>query len=223
MGNIAQKTNQRMIEIIQRTKIDTSFAYRGKELADLKIAFMANNCEKVLDIGKSSRHRFSFFKKGQILTMDINQYEGYPDIVDDICDVRNIHRESFDGIIGNSVLEHVYAPESAVNNLHTILKNDGLFYGFAPFLYRYHAPETLYYQDFYRYTKDGLAYLFRDFNEITLYPVRGRISTMFSLYARWKFVVEKTFGQHINKLLDQFCSAKSRFLQVSGYFVWARK
>lgn len=223
MSNISSQTNQHIITMIQRTLIDTSFAYRGEELTDLKLSFMANNCTKVLDIGKSSRHRFGLFKNGQILTMDINQYEDYPDIIDDICELKNLQSEDFDGIIGSSILEHVYDPKIAVSNLYMILKQDGVFFGFAPFLYRYHAPDTLYYQDFYRYTKDGLAYLFREFSHVTLYPVRGRNSTMLSLYARWKFVVEKTFGQHINQLLDLFCSKKSRFLQVSGYFIWAQK
>jgi SAM-dependent methyltransferase len=223
MRNSPKTTNQNIIAIIQRTQIDESFAYRGRELADVKLSFMADHCDKVLDIGKSSRHRFSFFKTGQIVTMDINQYDDYPDIVDDICDITHIQPESFDGIIGNSILEHVYDPQTAVANAFALLKEDGFFYGFAPFLYRYHAPEALYYQDFYRYTKDGLAYLFKDFRHVTLYPIRGRISTMLNLYARWKFVIEKTFGQRINRMLDHFCSPKSRFLQVSGYYVWAQK
>jgi SAM-dependent methyltransferase len=223
MENIAHATNQRLIDIITRTQIDPSFAYRGEELADLKLQFLADHCEKVLDIGKSSRDRFRLFRQGQIVTLDLNQYEGYPDIVDDLCDLKRVAPESFDGIICNAVLEHVYDPHRAVQNLYQILTPGGFLYGHAPFLYRYHAPESLAYQDFYRYTKDGLAYLFRDFREVTLYPCRGRISTVLALFARWKFVVEKLSGQRLNRLVDWFCSQKQRFVQVSGHFIWAIK
>ena len=199
-----ERKNQHLRAIIQRTKIDTSYSYRSDQLIDEKIKFLAEHCQKVLDFGKSSRHRFECFASDQIVTCDINQFDGYPDIIDDICEIKNLQESSFDGIVCMAVLEHVYAPQDAVNNMYKLLKNEGYCLAYTPFLYNYHAPGNLKYQDYFRYTKDGLAYLFRDFSDVTLYPVRARISTICNLLPGWKYRIEKIFGQRINKMLDHF-------------------
>src|SRR5262249_46728780 len=152
-----------------------------EELLDEKIQFLADHCKKVLDVGKSSRERFSYFHPGQITTLDINQFDDYPDIIDDLCDIRHVPASSVDGIICLAVLEHVYDPMSAAKNLYKMLQPGGYCLAYVPFLYRYHAGKDLVYQDYFRYTRDGVAYLFREFSDVTLYPCRGRLSTMFNL------------------------------------------
>ena len=59
------------------------------------------------------------------------------------------------------ILEHVYDPFVAINNIYSVRMME--YFGYIPFLYHYHAPDNLYFQDYYRYTKDGLAYLLKDF------------------------------------------------------------
>lgn len=222
----AQQRNERLKAIIERTHIDSTYLYRSEDLAEDKIRFLAQNCEKVLDVGKSSRKRFAYFKPGQVLTLDINKYENYPDIVDDLCDLETNLLNRFDGIICLAVLEHVYDPLTATHNLYLMLSPGGYVFAFVPFLYRYHAGTDLQYQDFFRYTRDGVAYLFRDFAEVSIYPCRGSYSTIFNLVGSWKSVVEKRLGQGVNKRIDQignFFHKRSNELQTSGYFIWARK
>ncbi len=215
--------NAKLVACIRRTKIDTTFLHDADGLLDQKIRFLADHCQRVLDVGKSARHRFAFFRAGQALTTDINRFDDYPDVVDDICDVQRLPWGSFDGIVCNAVLEHVYAPERAVTNLYQLLQPGGHLLGYVPFLYRYHAPATLKYQDYYRYTKDGLAYLLRDFSAVTLYPYRGRFSTICNLLPGWKSWVERIFGQRVNRLVDGALAFKGSPHQVSGYYFWAVK
>lgn len=161
-----------------------------------------------------------------MLTLDINQFDGYPDIVDDLCDLQTDLKDQFDGIVCLAVLEHVYDPQAAARNLYDMLKPGGYCFAYVPFLYRYHAPADLNYQDYFRYTRDGVAYLFRDFSAVSLYPSRGSYSTMFNLVGFWKHRVERRFGQRINKGIDRLGNLihkRSNELQASGYFIWAQK
>jgi SAM-dependent methyltransferase len=222
----AQERNETLKALIRRTKIDSTYLYSSDDLAEIKIQFLAQNCEKVLDVGKSSRQRFAYFKPGQALTLDINQFEGYPDIVDDLCDLETDLREQFDGIVCLAVLEHVYNPQAAADNLYAMLKPGGYCFAYVPFLYRYHAPTDLNYQDFFRYSRDGVAYLFRDFSEVTLYPSRGSYSTIFNLVGFWKDKIESRFGQGLNRWIDRagnLIHKRSNELQASGYFAWVIK
>jgi len=220
-GNVMKQEN--FIKRIKRIKIDTKYQYDIETLYDEKIGFMVKNCKNVLDIGKSSRSRFKWFKKEQITTLDINEYDDYPDILDDICDLKSLEPESFDAIICNAILEHVYSPESAINNLYSILRNGCYILAYIPFLWRYHAPDDLYFQDFYRFTKDGIAYLFRNFSDVTLFPVRGEYSTILNIHKDWKRRIERKFGQKLNLLIDRIFRSKNEKVQVSGYVVWAKK
>ena len=221
-----KQTSDTLRAIIQRTQIDSSYLYRSDALLEEKIRFMASHCDKVLDVGKSSRQRYAYFGAQQALTLDINQFEGYPDIVDDLCHLEHDLSGQFNGIVCLAVIEHVYDPLAAVGNLEAMLKPGGYCLAYVPFLYRYHAPTDLKYQDFFRYSRDGVAYLFRNFSEVTVYPYRGSYSTIFNLLGFWKDQVERRFGQGINRRIDQLGNLvhkRSNVLQASGYYIWAVK
>ena len=65
----------------------------------------------------------------------------------------------YDKIICIAILEHVYDPFKAVKNLRKMLKDDGILYGYVPYLYQYHAPKDLKFQDYFRFSKDpSLSY-----------------------------------------------------------------
>jgi SAM-dependent methyltransferase len=219
--------NEELIKLIKKTPVNTSFIYNQEALLDEKISYMAANCSSVLDVGKSSRQRFAMFEEDQITTMDINQYENYPDIVDDLCDIQNLKWGAYDGIICMSVLEHVYAPQLAVDNLHKLLRDGGFCLIHVPFLFKYHASPDLKMQDYYRFTRDGVAFLFRNFSEVTIYPMRGRHSSIFNLFGFWKPKIEKRFGQGLNKFIDKTASLLTRqderITQASGYFLWVKR
>ena len=159
----------------------------------------------------------SISKSKSIITLDVNEFKDYPDIVFDLCDElpENLNGK-FDKIICIAILEHVYNPFKAVGNLKKMLKENGTIYGYVPYLYKYHAPNDLMFQDYFRFSKDALSYLFKDFHSIELFPVRGRISTPLNIMfaGRWKKYAEKT---SINILLDKFVSDEKNTKQCSGF------
>lgn len=216
------RQNNDLIQIIQRTKINTSYSYDSKKLMDDKIKYMSEQCKSVLDFGKSSREHYELFSKGQVHTADINQYEGYPDIICDICDFSTLPKHKYDGIVCNAIIEHVYDPFSAVNNMYELLEKGGVCMCYAPFVYSYHAPKDLKFQDYFRFTRDGLALLFKDFSKVTLYSIRGHSSSAINYgFPNWKKLEKKL--PFVNVMIDSLLGGKRSPLQVTGYLVWAEK
>ena len=210
------KINQKNIEIINKTKINNHFIKNNNDFRETIIKQININ-DEVLDVGKSMRGFFDKIKSKSIITLDVNEFEDYPDIVFDLCDElpENLNRK-FDKIICIAILEHVYNPFKAVGNLKKMLKENGTIYGYVPYLYKYHAPNDLMFQDYFRFSKDALAYLFRDFKEVELFPIRGRISTPLNILfaGRWKKYIERT---KINILLDNLVSDQINQKQCSGF------
>jgi hypothetical protein len=211
--------NDELRSIIARVKIDDGWLGRSEPLLHKLSSEMASKCSAVLDIGKSSRECWKLFRRDQIISADINQYEGYPDIIVDVCDASTFPDRKFDGIICHSILEHTYEPFAAVRNLKAAMTEGGIFLGFAPFLMQYHAPRDLKFQDYYRFSRDGLAYMFRDFSEVTLYPIRDQMATAVSLLHPLKRYRNKKGTEYISKALDKF--TKRPGLQTTGYVIHA--
>lgn len=213
--------------IVGQAILDMGYLYEARRLQKEKLGNMASECKRVLDFGKSSREFYTLFAAEQIQTVDINQYEGYPDLLDNLCSIQVLEPGCADGIICFSILEHVYDPTTSCHNLHVLLQEGGYLFGYAPFLYRYHAPANRDFMDFFRYTSDGLSWLLKDFSSLTLYPIRGPFSTMFNLRRGWKRRIEKNCGQVANRwidwLLGKLLSGPDDCRQVSGHYFWAVK
>ena len=209
------ETNQKLIELIERLKINNFYLKNNKDFRD-QILKDINIEDEILDIGKAMRDKFNKIVCKNVETLDVNDFGTYPDIVCDICsDVTQLENK-YDKIICIAILEHVYDPFKAVFNLKKMLKNNGKIYGYVPYLFYYHAPTDLKFQDYFRFSKDALAYLFREFNDVELYPVRGRISSSFNMMfaGRWKNYMEKT---NINILLDKLSNNEKNQKQCSGF------
>jgi len=130
---------KRHIDAIRRLKIDYQYAYRPDDLLVEKISFMARSCQRVLDIGQSSRVMASLFDQDKLETTNISANPA-PDIIDDICAPTRLQGNRYDGIVCLSVLEHVYDPFAAINEIHNLLKPGGYLLLHLPFMFRYHAP-----------------------------------------------------------------------------------
>ncbi len=224
---VAEAAMARHIETIRRLKVDHGYAYRADELITDKLRFMAAHCDLVLDIGLSSREKISIFDPGKIETTDINQGEPPVDIIDDICAPSRLQCERYDGVVCMSVLEHVYDPFAAIAEIYKLLKPGGILLLHLPFLFRYHAPRDLSFPDCYRFSRDGLAWLLRDFSTVTLYSIRGPYSSIFNLHKCWKNSFEKNLGMGPSVWLDRIglklFGRPTSDLQVSGYYAWAKK
>ena len=174
----------------------------------------------VLDVGKSMRTYYEKINCKSKKTLDINIFDDYPDIQLDLSENHTEDsfelKEKFDAIICLAVLEHVYNPFIAIDNLRSMLRTGGTLFGYVPFLYHYHAPKNLEFQDYFRFSKDIISYLLKDFQSIKIYPVRGRMSSSMHLLfgSFWKRSFEKV---GFNKYLDKFFSDKKNISQCSGY------
>jgi SAM-dependent methyltransferase len=71
---------------------------------------------------------------------------------------------SVDVVLMISVLEHLHSPELAVGEAWRVLKQDGLFFSYAPFYHPYHASP----HDYGRLTGEGYRYLLRAFRKVQL-------------------------------------------------------
>jgi uncharacterized protein YbaR (Trm112 family) len=88
-----------------------------------------------------------------------------------ICDSHDLpfDNETFDGAIVQAVLEHVVDPRRCVEEIHRVLKPQGLVYAETPFVQQVHMGGY----DFTRFTHSGHRRLFRNFGEIASGPVCG--------------------------------------------------
>ena len=214
IGN-PNKTNEDLINLIKKTKINNYYLKNQKDFRD-RILEEINISDHVLDVGMAMRDRYKKIESELLETLDVNDFGDYPDIICDICsDVSGLEKK-YDKIICIAILEHVYDPTAAVANLKKMLKDDGVIYGYVPYLYYYHAPKDLKFQDYFRFSKDALAYLFKDFNDVELFPIRGRVSTPLNILfaGRWKKYAEKT---NINIYLDKLSNDESNLKQCSGF------
>jgi hypothetical protein len=207
--------NNNLISLIKKTKINNYYLKNQKDFRDRILDEIDLN-DHILDIGMAMRDKHKKIKSKILETLDVNDFGDYPDIICDICSDISGLENKYNKIICLAILEHVYDPFSAVANLKKMLKNDGVIYGYVPYLYHYHAPNDLKFQDYFRFSKDALVYLFKDFNNVELFPIRGRISTPLNILfaGRWKKYAEKT---NINIFLDKFVSDEKNTKQCSGF------
>jgi SAM-dependent methyltransferase len=218
IGNPKEK-NKELIELIKNVQINQFYLNNQKDFRDLILSNIQKS-DSVLDLGKGMREKFNMIDCSKLETLDVNEYDDYPDIICDLCDeINDDLKNRYDKIICLAVLEHVYNPFKAIENITKLLKDGGKVYGMVPYLYHYHAPNDLKFQDYFRFSKDALSYLFKDFKEVELYPIRGKLSTSLNilLEGKWKKYIEKTkinifFNKFFNKNLDQ-CSGYNFILK----------
>ena len=213
--------------ITRRVRIDLRYLHDDRTREHIVAA--TREAVRILDVGGGMRTHLAALGE-RVETLDINDVDSpgenlfRPDILGDVCQpFPEWMRGRYDAVIALAVLEHVYDAEAAVANLRSALRPGGRLFLYVPWIYRYHAPPSLLFQDYRRFSRDGLAWLLRDFEEVTLYPIRGRYSAIANLFKWWKRRVERRFGGRLNRLLDAHASAWRNTVQASGYFAEAVK
>lgn len=187
---------------------------------DEKIKEIASYCRarngKILDLGggqpfmKHMAKYKSLFDGLEYLVVD-NVAKYQPDIVADITNL-SIEDNFADAVVCKAVLEHVPEPHKAVLEMYRVLKPGGKVFIYVPFLYSYHGNND--YKDYYRYTRDGLEFLFKDFSTVEIVSVRGAIET-------WLYLLPFKFIRKFAPLIRHF--DKKTKNQASGYNLWAVK
>jgi len=213
--------NARLQEITRRARIDLRFLHddRSREY----IVTETSSAERILDVGDGMRG-FQSQLTADVESLDLNDIDAAdenltpPDILGDVCQpFPDWMHGRYDVVIALAILEHVYDPPAAVANFRKALKPGGRLFLYVPWMWRYHAPKNLVFQDYQRLSRDGMAYLLRDFDDVTLYPLRGKYSAILNMLKFWKRRVEKP----INRLVDARTSDWRNTTQASGFFAEA--
>lgn len=173
-----------------------------------KVGEIFRTCHRIIDFGNSSRELADLFadelRDKERISADINLCYR-PDVVADICRLP-FKDESIDGVICAAILEHVYDPFSAAAELYRTMKPQGKMFVYVPWMFNYHAAGREY-RDYYRFSRDGVRHLFRDFSHVELKPVRGRIETTLNFISMtWlgkASLFHRLFGRLIRKV-DQY-------------------
>jgi SAM-dependent methyltransferase len=109
----------------------------------------------ILDVGAGGRRI-----RPDVVTVDAFAAPGV-DIVGDIHALP-IDDAKYDCVICTGTLEHVQDPWQAVRELRRVLKPGGIVHIDVPFMQGFHADPN----DYWRFTKEGLRLLCRDFEEL---------------------------------------------------------
>lgn len=213
--------NTRLQEITRSAAVDLRYLHDNKTRQHIVDA--TRNDASILDVGAGMRDHLGALGD-RVETLDLNDFGDYPDILGDVCSpFPDWMTGRYDTVIALAILEHVYDPPAAIANFEQALKPGGRLFLYVPWMWRYHGPPNLMFQDYQRLSRDGMAYLLRDFDEVTLYPLRGKYSSILNMMKFWKKGVEKRFGEGINRIVDARASDWRNTIQASGFFAEARK
>jgi len=132
-----------------------------------------------------------------------------------VCDAHDIPfaDESFEGVIIQAVLEHVVDPYRCVEEIHRVLKKEGLVYAETPFMQQVHAGRY----DFTRFTHLGHRRLFRRFEEIDSGAVCG--PGMALAWAYHYFLLSFAQSRISKRLLQTFACFTSFYLKYFDYLL----
>ena len=209
--------------ITERVRIDPRFLHDDRSRAH--VTERVRTATRILDIGDGMRGHLA--GDSRVETLDLNDIDAAdenltrPDLLGDVCQpFPDWMQQRYDAVIALAILEHVYDPPAAVANMRAALGPGGKLFLYIPWMWRYHAPKSLVFQDYQRLSRDGIAYLLRDFEDVTLYPIRGKYSAILNMLKFWKPMIERT-APWVNRLMDARASAWRNSVQASGYFVEA--
>jgi len=116
----------------------------------------------VLNLGASGEDALrSSFSTAKYITLDMNPDNG-ADIVGDAHAIP-LADGSVDAVLAFSLLEHTHSPHIVAREIFRVLKPHGYLLLSTPFIHPYHPGRC---PDYYRFSKDGLRYLFNDFSSL---------------------------------------------------------
>ena len=133
--------------------------------------------------------------------------------------------EKFDTVVSIGLLEHVENPQKVIDESFLCLKQGGKSLHWVPFIYRVHAS----YGDYWRFTIDGLKYLFREYENVKIIPSGGFFSVCVRMFYEATsplkdigFLIRILFYPFAKLIvkLDRFTPEE---LYCRGYFITAEK
>ena len=168
----------------------------------------------ILDVGAMHSPYKKYIPYTKYMRLDIDE-KSEPDIC---CDLHKINWQSdyFDTVIATEVLEHLYEPQRAINEIYRVLKAEGICILSTRFIYPYHPGP----KDYYRFTWDSLNYLFRKFDKIEIYHHGSKISVIWEIINTESRVI-KIILNPFNPIIAKISSIKTQL--PCGFVVYAIK
>lgn len=194
-----------------------------------RVRRMLTEKKRIVDIGgglrivKGKGNRYDSARRAGLPSLEGVEYlvlDPIPDYGADI--VGDIHAlpfpdDSQPAIACESVLEHVEDPIRAMKELYRVLEPGGYLYVYVPFLFYYHAEKT-YYKDYWRFTKDAIEMLFREFSHVEIQRARGPLETLVHLSPLGRVPGVRSSARFLDRVFGKTTSD-----QVSGYSIFAIK
>lgn len=207
------KKNKKILRLLWPITYIKSITRISTEIELKKIFLSRKNWKRVLDVGSKNSPYKKFINFEEYFRMDVVS-ETKPDICCDLHEIK-CNDSSFNTIIATEVLEHLYNPQKALKEIYRILKKNGMLVLSTRFIYKYHPDPN----DYYRFTRDSLEYLLKDFSEIKVLPLGNR------LHIFWQILVNDSLLKHflnfLNPLIARINFKKTKF--NSGFIVIAKK
>lgn len=197
-------------------KINKSTGFNAKAEKNLKkikkLLLEKNTRPKVLVVGGSIEgDGMAVMREGvELIGSDVT----FGPLTSLISDAHNIPFEenTFDGVIVQSVLEHVVDPYRCVEEIYRVLKLGGIVYSETPFMQQVHMGRY----DFTRFTHLGHRRLFRKFDEIDSGACCG--SGMALSWAYRGFLRSFSSSRKSRVILGVVAASSSFFLKYCDYF-----
>jgi SAM-dependent methyltransferase len=134
--------------------------------------------------------------KGNVTHLD---YECYPHL-EVVGDAHHLPfpENSFDGVVCETLLEHVLEPEQVIDEMYRVLKPGGKCYIMMPFMYGFHAAPS----DYQRFTHKGLLHRTRLFETERLKVVCGPTSSLICVLMEWLALLFSFGSQKLYQVLS---------------------
>lgn len=110
----------------------------------------------------------------------------HPDL-DVVADAQNLPLKpsSIDGVICCGLIHLVPEPRKVINQIYEVLREGGMAFFSIPFLFPYHGKPNG--NDYYRFTKDSIIYILKDFKKIKIQPEGDYLITALNFLTGFKF------------------------------------
>jgi len=152
------------MRLVPATSLNPGARERFAAFADLVADTAGDRRARVLVIGggELGSGMGEFARDGRLDLVETDVYLGSRVIV--ACDAHHLPFAdgAFDAVLIQAVLEHVLDPQRVVDEIHRVLRRDGLVMAETPFMQQVHEGAF----DFTRYTQVGHRRLFRRFAQL---------------------------------------------------------
>jgi len=185
-------------------------------------SFVGKSAKKVIKNIKSDKLIINLGSGIKRINDRVVNIDFYPfDNIDVVSDISHLpfDNNSVDVVINEFVLEHVKNPEDIVKEIHRILKPNGLLYLAVPFVASFHSSPN----DYYRWSKQGLKELLRDFKEDEIGIRCGPTSAMLYVVNEWIATLLSFGFQKLHQFLFILLMIVTSPIKIFDYLIYKFK